>query len=49
MKKYIVPELEVMEINDVITTSVNIGEAGKNETGFMGSGDRNNDFWGKKN
>ena len=51
MKKYIVPELEIIKINadDVITTSVAIGEPGKNETGFMGAGNRNDDFWGKNN
>lgn len=43
MKKYNTPELEIVEIdNDVITTSVNTGMAGPNETDIT---TERNDWW----
>ena len=46
MKKYNTPEIEIVDLADVIVTSVEIGESGDYEGSIMLPGDRND--WLKK-
>ena len=44
MKKYNTPEIEIVDLADVIVTSVEIGESAKDEGAILTPGDRN-DWW----
>ena len=44
MKKYNTPEIEIVDLADVIVTSVNLGESAKDEGDILTS-DNRNDWW----
>ena len=46
MKKYNTPEIEIVDLADVIVTSIETGDAGKDEGTILQPGDRN-DWWRK--